>query len=55
MTVTEITNAFKNNNVIENRTTQTLSETGYRAVLALTTALNNGWVIVREEEVKSNE
>lgn len=43
MTIREIENAFKGREVIESNGSRTLTEVGCRAVLALSTALNNGW------------
>ena len=42
MTIREIENAFKNKEIL-NPDSETVTEVGYRAILALATALNNGW------------
>lgn len=42
MTIREIENAFKDREVL-NPDYETVTDTGYRAIVALGTALNNGW------------
>lgn len=42
MTIREIENAFKEREIL-NPDFETVTDTGFRAIAALSTALNNGW------------